>query len=248
MFVVALSDLSGRPLDAHLPGLAIDLGTTAYELRLAINAGLPAVIVATVDEARAKAALRAATKQGFRALLLDRRSLVPSGRLTSLRDFVIDADGLAPGGGSPERLPYTDVLALVRAVHRVTSQTTVEVKDTEIDPARAILTGGLLFTKTTTREVTTRSEQRQQVLYMFRRSGAAPWILRERDARYQGLDAELRPTSLENFTAVIRALRARAPHAAYDERLATPRTVRGVAEGIEATDLLACLIARSLAD
>ena len=90
---------------------------------------------------------------------------------------------------------------------------------------------------------TTRTETREQVLYIFPRSSSAPWLLRERSARYGGLGAELRPTSLDNFARTTERLRQRVPEAAYDERLMTRRPIRGVADGIEASDILAHLLA-----
>jgi hypothetical protein len=91
--------------------------------------------------------------------------------------------------------------------------------------------------------VTRHEEHREQVLYLFRRSGEAPFILRERGAIYSGLGADTAPTAFENFQRTIRRLRERAPDAAYDERLMTARTVRGIADGSDAADLLAYLIA-----
>ena len=104
------------------------------------------------------------------------------------------------------------------------------------------------MSKKSTRDVTTRTDTREQVLYLFRRSGAAPWILRERSARYAGLGADLHPTSLENFATTTRLLRAYAPQAIFDERFMVSRPIRGVADGIEATDVLAHLLATYLAE
>jgi len=162
--------------------------------------------------------------------------------MTALRDFQLEPDALV-ADTSGERLPYDDMLALLRASHRTTSVRTEDVKERKFRPGMAIATGGLVLSKTTTREVTSRSETRQQVLYLFRRSGAVPMILRERGARYRGLGAELRPTSLENFATTIRRLRERAPRAFYDERLMSGRPIRGVVEGIPAADILAYLLA-----
>ena len=58
---------------------------------------------------------------------------------------------------------------------------------------------------------------------------------------------DLRPTSLDNFATTLQRLRERAPDAAYDERLVNSRPIRGVAEGVEATDILAHLLALYLA-
>jgi len=104
-----------------------------------------------------------------------------------------------------------------------------------------------VMSKTTKRDVVTRTERREQVLYIFRRSGSPPWLLEERSARYVALGEALRPTSLENFSSAIARLREHAPGATYDERLMTSRPIRGVAAGAEATDILAHLLAQHLA-
>jgi hypothetical protein len=252
VFIVAILELKG-PAD-RLATLATELGTTLYELKLTLGAGFPAVVLATTDPNLAENALKALEAHGHEAELCDRRTIVASDAMTSLRDFQLEPDGLVPDAlGGPkaapshatdgERLPYDDILALLRASHRTTTTRTEDVKERKFRPGMAIVTGGLILSKTTTREVTTRSEIRQQVLYLFRRSGGAPMILRERAARYVGLGADLRPTSLENFATTVNLLRLRAPSAFYDERLMSGRPIRGVAEGIPATDILAHLLA-----
>jgi hypothetical protein len=243
MFVVAIVELRG-PAEG-LAQLAIDLETTVYELKLTLSAGFPAVVLATVDEARATGAVTAIRRHGHRAVMCDRATMVKSGAMTSLRDFQLDRDALL-ATASGESLPYSDVLGLLRASHRTTTTSTQEVKERKLRPGMAIATGGLVMSKKTTREVTTKTEAREQVLYLFRKSGAAPWILRERAARYMGLGTDLRPTSLENFTTTIRRLRELAPMAFYDERLMAGRPIRGVAEGIDAADILAYLLADDL--
>jgi hypothetical protein len=244
MFVVAIVELRG-PAEG-LAQLAIELETTVYELKLTLSAGFPAVVLATVDEARATGAVTAIRRHGHRAVMCGRATMVKSGAMTSLRDFQFDRDALRATAASGESLPYSDVLGLLRASHRTTTTSTQEVKERKLRPGMAIATGGLVMSKKTTREVTTKTEAREQVLYLFRKSGAAPWILRERAARYMGLGADLRPTSLENFTTTIRRLRELAPLAFYDERLMAGRPIRGVAEGIDTADILAYLLADDL--
>jgi hypothetical protein len=86
-----------------------------------------------------------------------------------------------------------------------------------------MVSGGLLLTKKVTREETRINDERDQVLYVFRKSGERPWLLRERAAGYGWLGGKLAPSSLQNFVATITLLRERAPGAAYDERLMGPR-------------------------
>jgi hypothetical protein len=243
VYVVAIVELRGG-IEPTLKDLAAELGTTAYELRLVVNGGLPAVVLATVDEAKARAARDSIARHGHRAFVLDRRSIVTSSEMTELVRFVLTQTGVVADERAAAELPYPDIGALVRTVHRATTTTTEQVKERKLRPVMAIATGGLVTSKKTTREVTRHEEQREQVLYLFRRSGEAPWILREHGAIYSGLGSDVAPAAFENFRTTIRLLRERAPSAAYDERLTTARTVRGVADGSDATDLLAYLIAK----
>jgi hypothetical protein len=243
VYVVAIIEWKG-PAD-HVGPLAAELETTAYELKLTLSAGFPAVVLATVDEARAAAAMATLSRHGHRAAMCHRATMVASSAMTALRDFQIGDEVLASSAAG-ELMPYSDVLALLRATHRTTTTSVEEVKERKLRPGMAIATGGLILSKKTTREVVTKTEAREQVLYIFSRSDAPPWILRERSARYTGLGTDLRPTSLENFATTIRRLRELAPHAYYDERLMGGRPIRGVAEGIEATDILAYLLAEAV--
>jgi hypothetical protein len=245
MYLVAIGALKGQIEDTLHP-LAADLGTTPYELRLLLNAGLPAVVLATVDESLARAASAAISRHGHAPVFFDRRTLVPSARMTLLREPQFLPDELAASPNAAEPLPYADIAVLLKATHRTTSETTQSVKERKLRPVMAIATGGLVISKTVTRSVSSSSVQNEAVLYLFRHDSRSPWLLRERHAHYGGLGTALRPTSLENFAAVIRRLRELAPSALYDERLSNARPMRGVAEGIEATDLFAHLLALHL--
>ena len=112
MHLVAIGELHG-PIAAATGPLASDLGTTAYELRLVLNAGFPAVVLATVDESLARAAFAAITRQGHVAIACERRDVVPSARMTRLRDFELAKDGLVARTGASDRLPYDDILAVL---------------------------------------------------------------------------------------------------------------------------------------
>jgi hypothetical protein len=240
--VVAIAELRASP-EVAAPLLAPHLGATAYELRLALSAGLPAIVLMTPDERRADAARDRIASQGHRVVTCARSDVVPSRRMTALKDFRFDVETLVATATGTERLPFSDILVLLRASHRTTTETTTEVKERKLRPGMAIATGGLVMTKTTTREVTSRSEEREQVLYLFRKGSGVPWILRERSGRYKGLGGDVGRTTLENFAMTILRLRELSPGAIYDERLGTARAVRGIADGIDAADLLAHLVA-----
>ncbi len=244
-YVLSIAELRGSPADAAA-SLAAELGTTPYELALSLSAGLPAVVLSTGDGERAAVVGARIRSHGHRVQVCDRRTVVKSGRMTLLRDLRFDPDEIVASVGSDERLPYADIAALLRAQHRATTETVTEVKERKLRPGMALATGGLVMSKTTTRKVTAVSEDREQVLYIYRRSGEVPWILKERAARYGGLGAEMSRTSRDSFASVIGKLRALAPQAAYDERLMGARSIRGVADGVDAVDLLAHLLAADL--
>jgi len=245
MFIVAVAELKVEIQDAIRP-LAGDLATTPYELKLAFNAGFPAVVLVTADETQARAAQKVIAGRGHRPILCDRRDVTPSSEMTQLRAFRLLPDALIPDEGSPRRLDFGDISVLLRATHRTTSERTEQVKERKIRPVMAVMTGGLVLSKTTQRTVTSSTAHNEQVLYLFSRSHA-PWLLRERNASYSGLGSRLSASSFENFGTTIQLLREGCPSAAYDERLKTSRPMRGVADGIDATDIYAHMLAMCLA-
>jgi hypothetical protein len=222
MFVVALAALE-TSVEDEAPALARDLGTTAYETRLQLMAGIPSVVLVTPSLERALDVLGSLRARGHGAVACDTHAVVPAASMVAIRRYrledgalVLDpADGARAGG---DRLPFAEIRALIRATHRTTHETREQVKEVKFRPGAALATGGLVLTKKTTKEVRSTIEEREQVLYVFG-AGRTPWLLRETTAQNTGLGEAMRPTRIENFMAAVRALREFAPHAAYDERL-----------------------------
>lgn len=214
-YIVAIAELA-TSLEAEAKVLAADLGTIAYEERLKLTAGLPAIALATTDGAAAQTLLAKLRARGHRAHLCRASDVVPASAMVSLRNFQLDGDGLDSGD---IQLPWHDVSALVRARHHHVSQTSEIVKKKKFDVGRAIATGGLMMRKTEKREVVTREERSEQVLYVFRASGATPWLLREHGTHYGGLGTALAPTANRNFLIAVEQFRARAADARFDDSL-----------------------------
>lgn len=258
MHVVAILELS-TSVEAEAAALAADLGTTAYEERLKLVAGLPAIVLTSAEPAPARALVAKIRTRGQGALAVDAAEVIPSGAMVDMRRFAFEADGLAlrdgAGAAAGARLPYADVLAIIRAVHRTRTETRTEVQKKSFSFGRAIATGGLVMTRTNKTEEKSIAQDRDALLYVFRASGETPWILHERSADYSALGAALAPSSTQNFLAVTARLRAAAPHAVYDERLihggaAPTRPIRAAGAGSSAAssasgvDLVAHLLAR----
>jgi hypothetical protein len=242
MHLVAIAELKGSLDTPKLNALAKDLETTAYELRLLLNAGLPAVVVVTADPDQARRLYDAIIRHEHIAARCDRDVVVPSAKMTTLRHFQWTPTQLVADSNSPESCPWENVSVMLRATHRTTRETIETVKERQFQPSMALATGGLVMSKKITKEVTTTTASREQVCYLFRKSGHTPWLLRERSASYGALGTAMAPSSFENFAKTVAQFRAFAPSAVYDERLLVNRPIRGVGDGSDATDLLAYLL------
>ncbi len=86
------------------------------------------------------------------------------------------------------------------------------------------MTGGIVTTKTVKRQMRTATEEREAVLYVFRRDGGVPWMLRERGSRWAGHGRPIAPTAGVNFQITVGLLRERTPRAVYDDRLVARRS------------------------
>jgi hypothetical protein len=234
MWAVAIGRLAGD-LQAEAALLAKDLGTTAYEARLSLAGGLPAVVLTTADAERAAALVAAVRSRGHLAVACDGDAVVPSEEMVSMRDLDFDGDAVAAGGA---RLPFGDVFCMLLGWHKTSVDSRTQETDRQFNLTRAVATSGLVMTKSVTRSTHTRAEEREHVLYVFRRGwardptrhvdrGERPWILQENGTVYTKLATLglLSPARFDNFRTVVRILREGARTAVYDERLTTVRRV-----------------------
>ena len=222
MFVVAIAELKGT-VDAEAAALGADLGVTPYEARLLLAGGTPAVLKTTPDKALALDLLARVRARGHGAVACDASAVVGSGAMVSMRRLRLGEQAVTLDDRPGESLPYDDVLALIAAVHRRRVDTATQTRETKLSVGRAVMTGGMAFTKTVKTDTRSAAEERESVLYVFRRSGATPWILQENGTSWAGVGGALAPSVGENFRLGVERLRALAPGAAFDDRLLTRR-------------------------
>ncbi len=260
MDIVALTRLA-TSAEAEATLLARDLAVTPFEARQRLTS-LPCVVLMTTERARTAALVAALRGRGHGVVAVDSASVTPASAMLVARRFRFTDEAWitdeGPGAPAEEdaRVTFAGMIAFVRASHRREIETREETKEKKFRPGAALATGGLVLTKTVTREVVRTTEDREPVLYVFRR-GAPPCLLREGAAQYGGLGALLRPTRIENFATAVRALRERAPSVPYDERLvgvkrfpappSTPGAARSFDPETGGVDLLAHLLAMGLA-
>jgi hypothetical protein len=240
MYVVAIVRL-GTTIEAEAAALAAGLGTLAYSERVKLNVGVPAIVLESADRARAVGLAEELRGRGHDAVVCDTDEVVSSGEMPRLRHFRFEPGALVRvGEGSETAVPWGDIVALLRATHREVTTDVKVVSERKFAPGRAILTGGLSISKTKQREVETRTDTTEPVLYVFHRHGP-PWLLAQYHANYSALGARVQPTALASFGATVEYLRAHASNARFDDRLLQRRTT------IDDLDRLAHILAHSLA-
>jgi hypothetical protein len=154
-------------------------------------------------------------------VVFDLADVVPSRSMVTPHRFRIDAEAMVLVGRMQGSLPYQDIGVLIAAEHRGQTQTTTQRQ--VLNPAALSSGDWPVLLRTTVTENETVPD-RESVLYIFRRSGAGPWLLREHGTNWDALGEPLEPTERGNFWKAARELRSRAPHAIYNEQLSTQRT------------------------
>ena len=215
----ATPDALRGAIETEAKALAADLGTIAYEQRLKLAGGIPAIVATSPDPTRAQAIAAAIRRRGHDAVVVDADRIVAARDMIAPKGLRLDAAALVSTHGLGVSIAWTDIAVLVRAVWRTHAESTEVVTRKEFAAGRALLTGGLVINKKVSREVTTRSDDAEPVVFLFPRSPGPPWWLRERALRYDALGAALTTSSTANFQLLVDELRTRATAATFDDRL-----------------------------
>lgn len=229
MYLVAVAKWA-RPFEAELEALGPALGLGGYDLRMRLAGPLPLVLGRYDDDTEARNLLELLRSRGHGAVSCDERHIMASGEMKAPREFELREDRFVvsdPVWGEVE-LPYASLIALLRAMHTVESSGTKVTEQKKLSIGRAALTGGLSVRKTVEHVERTKSQEREQVLYIYERTGRSTLLMRETRLRYQGLHERLGPTTMQNFQALTELLRERAASALYDERLLRQRRKAGI--------------------
>lgn len=224
MYIVAVTELR-NPIEAEAARIAEDIGSTPYEVRITLTAGMPAVVLTTADKDLAQRVMGRIAERGNLVVGCDDDYVMDSESMVTMKRFRMDPDGYRTEEAPNELLPYGDVLAIVRATHRQSSSSRTVVKERSFSAGRAILSGGLVMTKTTTRETKQATDEREHVVYLFRRSGERPWIMRQDEAKYHALGAQMQPTNALNFPIAVNRMRENSPSAVFDTRLVSVKRI-----------------------
>ena len=223
MHVVAIHSL-GQDRETHAAALASALGMTMYEAlsRLRSPGNGPFAIGVFADHERAMQIEEKLQSAGFSAVVLTEQEIVAERSPLIARKFVLGENELAlvTETGQSLSISFQDVGLILRGIGIVRGTTTVTVKNRSLSLGRAVMSSGLMITKTTktVQEVTT--EERTAFFNLY--AGDNPAIVfRENGLVYDSLGPVLQPSRALNFAYLLAELSGRCPNAQYDERLLT---------------------------
>ena len=221
MHIVAIHGLN-EDKESLAKVLAAAIGATIYEavVRLRAPGSGPITVAVFAGKERAIRLLEKLQTTGFEASVLTADDIEKEDRAFIVRRFSLgerDLGATAEKGDSIS-IPFQEIDIILRGTAIIRDVTTDTVKNRSVSPGRAVLSGGLMATKTTknVREVIT--EERQGFANLYARDGST-LAFRENTLVYESLGSALRPSHALNFTYLISELRRRCPDAQYDERL-----------------------------
>lgn len=217
MKLVAIARAPADP-DGAARTLADASGLALAEARMRL-AREPPALLARLEPDRADALVASLRKAGLAALALADRA--PSDRdRTVAHGFALDPAGLlcAPRFGEPLRIPWGEVVAVLRGLRATRSETEKTVVSKRFSVGTAVATGGLALTRKESRTERSAAESTEQVILVYGRDGQVA-ALAERELDFSCLGPGMQPSSTANMVELARRLRQRAPAAFHDDRL-----------------------------
>ncbi len=221
MHVVAIHSINSDK-EAMAGSLSAVLKVTLYEAltRLRCPGNGPLTVAVFAEKERAEQLSEQLHSAGFESVVLTSDEIAAEACARLVRRFGLGERELhiETEQGDKLDIPFQDTDLILRGISIFRDTTTETVKHRSINLGRAVLSGGMMITKTTktTRDVTTEVRERFINLY----AGDAPiLVLRENALDYNSLGSARKPSRSENFTHLGTELRRCCPGARYDERL-----------------------------
>jgi hypothetical protein len=203
--------------------LAEALDKSAYEVRARLSdpEGGPAVVARYGEIEPAWACAGRLRANGISPILLTAEDIETDARRFLVRGFELGRQGVTAISrrGETAEIAARDIALLLRGV-RVDEQT--EIKTTEqrkFSASRALLTQGLMMTKTVRKTEKVTSTAREEFFHLYA-EGRPPLVFRSGALDYRSFGQNLQHSVQANFTHLIAEMRRAFPEAPYSERLA----------------------------
>jgi len=203
--------------------LAEALDKTAYEARARLSdpEGGPAVVARYGEIEPAWACTGRLRANGISPILLTPEDVETDARRFLVRSFELGSQGITVTSrrGDTSEISYRDLDLFLRGV-RVDERT--ELKTTEqrkFSMGRALLTQGLMMTKTVRKTDKVTSVAREEFFHLYA-DGRPPLVFRSGALDYRSFGPALQPSVQANFTLLVERMRQVLPAVPYSERLA----------------------------
>ena len=252
MYIVAIDDL-GEDREGIARALSEALGTIFYDalIRVRVPGKGPLIVAAYAEKNIALEKTEKLRVAGFRTLVLGQDEVETDGESTIVRRFLFGDAGLEIEArtGDAVRIEYNLIDTIIRGTRIVQTTETETMKEQKFAAGRAILTGGLMMTKSVKINQQSRTDVREGFIYLYP-GKLCPLVFLESELLYDSLGPALRPTRVANFAFVLEEIRRRCPGAVYDDRLLSKagqaRLLGPMFEPGRHLDIAVTLLSRSL--
>jgi hypothetical protein len=223
MHITAIYDLTeDKPTVAQ--SLAAAMGLTVFEAssRLRAPGSGPLAVGVFAERERAVGLMERLQTAGFTSCVLTDAEIDVERRGYTVRRFTIDIGEIrcTTDRGDGIAFPFAEIGLILRGTAIVRDVATETVKTRSISPGRALLSGGLMITKTASKTSERATEERQGFAHLYAKDHP-PLVLRENALVYDSLGPSLKPSRAANFRHLVAEMRRLCPNAVYNERLLT---------------------------
>jgi hypothetical protein len=222
VYVVAIHYAPGSGESLAAP-LAEALDKTAYEARARLSDpdGGPAVVANYGEIEPAWACAGRLRANNIKPILVTPEDVESDAQRFVVRSFELGERGLTAVSrrGETAEIAYDQVDLLL---HGVRMDERTEIHRTErkkFSPGRALLSGGLMLSKTVRKVEKVTTEERDEFIHLYS-DGRPAMVFHATDLNYQSLGSALQPSTTANFAWLAGRLREATPRARHDARLA----------------------------
>jgi hypothetical protein len=221
MYIVSIDNL-GQDREGFARALSEILGTTIYNalVRLNVPGKGPLIVAAYREENIARERAEKLVAAGINTLILGQDEIETDKTRIIVRKFNFGNSELEIESRTGEHadIDYSLVDIMIRGTRIAQNTETETIKGRKFDAGRAILSGGLVITKSVKLTQQSTTELREGFIHVY--SGKLhSLVFLESALLYESLGPSLKPTRAANFAFVLSELKRRCPSAVYDERL-----------------------------
>ncbi len=245
--LLVVARLPGAP-DVHAAAAQVT-GLDVSEIRMRLAGGLPRVLLTAADGERVSALAQALQKKGFGAFACDPVAVPTQDARIVARTAEFDDRTLIAidEQGQRHTCESTTIGLLIRGTRISKTEKSVKTSTRQLSLGRAVLSGGLLFTKKVDHTTTHTTEQREDLFVLHRNDGEPDIVFTERGLDYRFLGKDVQPSSRANFDTLLARVRHLAPAARFDDRILRPGFMAGLpASAVDKLDLALFLVTVTL--